>query len=89
MKKYLMIMGIISLFLIAACAQQPAANDVQNEADDPSGAVMEVPVPGNEVEETVGSRGRGELGEQIVADRSQPWILLDELGLLRLAQCKA
>jgi len=70
MKKYLMIMGIISLFLIAACAQQPAANDVQNEADDPSGAVMEVPVPGNEVEETVVVKDESSMAESPVVEIS-------------------
>lgn len=48
MKKCLILLGIISMFLIAACGQQ-----VQTPTED-SGASMKVPVPGNEnVEEMV------------------------------------
>lgn len=47
-KKYLLILGIISVFLIAACSQQ-----VQTPTKD-DGASMKVPAPGNEdVEEMV------------------------------------
>ena len=50
MKQYLLILALISLFLIAACAQQASTNE--GAAD--SGAAMKVPVPGNEdVEEMV------------------------------------
>ena len=56
MNKYLLILGIISMFLIAACAQQASTGSPVD-----SGASMKVPAPGNEnVEEMIvedGSEG--------------------------------
>lgn len=61
MKKYLLILGIIFLFLVAACAQQQVAGDDAAPGDAESGAAMKVPVPGNEdVEEMIVNGGSGD-----------------------------
>src|SRR3989338_14349 len=63
MKNYLLILGIISMFLISACAQQPepaqptpqpkAVVGAADEPSEPIQAGMPVPLQEDEVEETV------------------------------------
>src|SRR3989338_11395487 len=64
MKNYLMLIGIISLFLVAACAQQePKSQDSvvgQGTPVGDAGSSMAVPAPGNgDVEEMIVNEGEG------------------------------
>lgn len=60
MKKYLLILGIISMFLIAACGQQ-----AQTPPQEDAGASMKVPAAGNEDAEEMIVEDGSESGEPI------------------------